>query len=139
MRIILRFLIFVATIVGVLALLVGGLFLGTGNLDFLERIGISPTLGTLDVAPIETPDAQATAAAPGSTEAGLRFTWQGDEILYNGNVITEADFSDLLASARASDARVEVVKMSDVRVETADRLRAMLDEAGVRYEIISQE
>jgi hypothetical protein len=138
MRILLRFLVFVATIVGVLALLVGGLFLGTGNLDFLERIGISPTLGTLEVAPGSTPDAEATASVPG-TDAVLRFTWQGDEILYNGNVITEADFSDLLASARASDTKVEVVKMSDVRVESADRWREMLDSARVRYEIIPQE
>jgi hypothetical protein len=138
MRIILRFLVFIATIVGVLALLVGGIFLGTGNLDFLERIGVDPTLGTLDVAPAATADAEVTDSASGTGEV-LRFTWRGDEIIYNESAISEADFSDLLASARASEAKIEIVKMSDVRVESADRWREMLDTAGVRYEIIPQE
>jgi hypothetical protein len=138
MKIILRFIIFLATIIGVLALIVGGIFMGTGSLDFLERVGIRPELGNLEIAPGSAPTETGTPSGPGTTTV-LRFTWRGDEIVYNDNVVSEAEFGELLAAAKTNDAKVEIVKLSDVRVEMADRWREMLDAAGVRYEIIPQE
>jgi hypothetical protein len=84
------------------------------------------------------PNTQEITETVGSATV-LRFTWRGDEIVYNDSVISETDFADLLAQAKASESKVEVVKFSDVRVEAADRWREMLDGAGVRYEIIPQE
>jgi hypothetical protein len=138
MRIIFRFVVFVITLVGVIAILIGGIFLGTGNLDFLERIGIEPRLGDVQITTDSAPNTQEITETVGSATV-LRFTWRGDEIVYNDSVISETDFADLLAQAKASESKVEVVKFSDVRVEAADRWRELLDGAGVRYEIIPQE
>ena len=138
MKIILRFIVFVATIVGVVALLLGGIFLGTGNLDFLESTGLVPDLGALRTAPSSDAVEQDTTSETG-TATVLRFTWRGDEIVHDGNAISEADFALLLVEAEANGTKVEIVKYSDVRVEAADRWRKLLDEAGVRYEVIPQE
>lgn len=141
MRLFLRFIIFIATIVGVIALLIGGIGLGTGNFDFLESLGL-PNPGSIQTAP-SSPSGSAPAAdeTPGAPDATivLRFTWSGDQILNNETPITEAEFAELLAEAKEKDVKIEIVKLSDVSVESADRRRQMLDEAGVRYEVIPQE
>jgi hypothetical protein len=139
MRFLLRFIIFFATVAGVLALIIGGIGLGTGNFDFLESVGL-PNPGSLQTAPSS---GSAPAAEDSTTETGtdivLSFTWRGDEIIYNDAPISEAEFGELLAEAKEKDVKVEIVKFSDVRVEVADRWRQMLDTAGVRYEVIPQE
>lgn len=141
MKFFLRFTIFIATIVGVLAMIIGGIGLGTGNFDFLESVGL-PNLGELQTAPGSAPGAQATVQAPAAesgTDIVLSVIWRGDEIVYNDNAISDGEFADLLAEAKTKDVKVEIVKFSDVRVEAADRWREMLDTAGVRYEVIPQE
>jgi hypothetical protein len=143
MKIILRFIIFVATLVGVVAVIIGGIGLGTGNFDFLQRLQL-PNLGTVQTAPGSAPATEPTTIAPetetdAETEMVVRFTWRGDEIIYNDSAISEADFAGLLAEAKAKEVKVEIIKLSDVRVEAADRWREMLDEAGVRYEVIPEE
>jgi hypothetical protein len=91
MRIILRFFVFLATIIGVLALIVGGIYLGTGSLDFLENIGITPTLGSLEIAPGSSPETVTPNAGTtsGGTTGVVQFTWRGDAILYNDNEVSE--------------------------------------------------
>jgi hypothetical protein len=138
MKILLRFVIFVATIVGVIALLIAGLYMATGSLAFLEKVGIEPTLGTLQIGPDSTPLSQETTTAADAATV-LRFTWRGDEIIYNDSVVSDTEFTELLNQAKVNETKVEIVKFSDVRVEAADRWREMLDEAGVSYEVIPQE
>jgi hypothetical protein len=138
MKFLLRFVIFLATIVGVLAMIIGGIGLGTGNFDFLENVGL-PNPGSVQTAPSGSAPASEDTTSETGTTIVLSFTWRGDEILYNDAPINEAEFGELLAEAKEKDVKVEIVKFSDVRVEAADRWRQMLDTAGVRYEVIPQE
>jgi hypothetical protein len=137
MKVLLRIILSLATIIGVLVLILGGVFLGTGgDMGFLAESGVLPDLGSLRSLPSNAPSAPETTGGVAGT---LRFIWQGNTILYNENAISEADFATLLVEAEANDAKVEIIKFSDVSVESADRWRKLLDEAGVRYEVIPQE
>jgi hypothetical protein len=138
MKVLTRLIVVIATVAGVIGLILGGIFLGTGSLGFLENSGLMPNLGELQRAPSSDVTAPGTTRETGASTV-LRFTWQGDEIVYNGNVISETEFATLLDSANANDAKVEIIKLSNVRVESADRRRQLLDDAGVRYEVIPQE
>jgi hypothetical protein len=137
MKFLLRTILTLATIIGVLVLILGGVFLGTGgDLGFLTDSGVLPDFGSLQTTTGRAPSEPVTT---GDVPGTLRFTWQGNAILYNENAISEADFATLLVEAEANKSKVEVIKFSDVSVESADRWRKMLDEAGVRYEVIPQE
>jgi hypothetical protein len=66
----------------------------------------------------------------------FRFIWQGESIYYLGNEISEEYFAELAHEARELGGKVEVQQASNVTAATSDRRRAILDEAGVDYEII---
>jgi hypothetical protein len=138
MKILVRIILTVAALIIAVALLFGGIFLGTGSLDFLQNAGFLPNFGSPESVPDNNSSQQ---EIPSETEGAItiRFIWRGDEIIYDENVISESEFEGILAEAKLNDAKVEIIKTSDVEVETADRRRQLLDEAGVRYEIISQE
>lgn len=141
MRTILRFILFAATIILLLAIIVGSIYFGAGNRDFLHDIGIVPTIGSLEVAPVSTvvlsPEVEATTDA--STSEIVQFTWRGDEIIFDDAPISEEEFVEMLVDADNSNASVEILQSSDVSEEDADRWRELLDESGVRYEVILQE
>jgi hypothetical protein len=128
----------IMTLVVLGLVLVVGLYLWTGNLGFLSNLGVlgnGEALRNIEVPEIALRDAGGSAA-PGDT---VRLTWQGDEMLYNGNAIDEETFAALLQETKADGGKVEITKHTDVTVETADRWRQLLDAAEVRYEIIPQE
>jgi hypothetical protein len=135
MRALLR-LIMTLVVLGIL--LVVGLYLWTGSLGFLNNFGF---LGNVEaLRNVEVPEI-ALRDAGGSGAAGtvVQVTWQGDEILHNGNAIDEAAFTELLQETKAADGKIEITKHTDVTVEAADRWRQLLDAAEVRYEIIPEE
>jgi hypothetical protein len=131
-------LLFSLLVVGVL--LVIGLYLWTGSLGFLQNVSF---LRNLDVPALPRPDVSAERGAAGNpvdlNDSTVQLTWRNDEILYNGTVIDEAAFAELLAEVRANEGKVTITKSSDVTVQAADRWRRLLDEAGVRYEVIPHE
>ncbi len=138
MKILLRFTVFLATIVAVIALLIGGVFLGTGSLDYLENTGLIPDLGQFQSAPnSDVAEPEMTSETGGATV--LSFTWQDDEIIHNGKVISETEFAELLDAAKANDTKVEIIQFSNVRVESADRRRQLLNDSEVWYEVIPQD
>jgi hypothetical protein len=142
MKFIMRVLILVGTVALVVALLFGGLALGTGNLNFLSSLGFPTNLGSIEVAPGSAPNGQEPlrqSTTISGTATVLSITWRGDQIVLDDQTISDEDFADLLAEAKSKDIKVEIIKHSDVRVEAADRWRQMLDNAGVRYEVIPQE
>jgi hypothetical protein len=113
-----------------------------GNLDFLgdRSWEISWPWGAEATPTASSPVAVATAPARTQEDRRypliFRFTWQGEEIYYLGNSISEGYFQDLAREAKALGAKVECEVASDVTVGTADRRRDYLDSVGVPYEII---
>lgn len=143
MRFLLR-LIVVLFVIGVLIYIV--LPRWPGNLDFLrtvESLRENEFLRNIQLPQFvgrdQGDDANTTGSPSGSSQAVVRFTWRGDEITYDGTVISEAEFANLLQEAKASGAKVEIIRTSDVTVEAADRRSRLLDQAAVRYEVIPQE
>lgn len=98
-----------------------------------------PTFGWFNQEPAVTQVPIRPAPSVGPAESYpivFRFLWQGETIYYLGNEISEEYFAELARQARELNGKVEVQQASDVTVATADRRRAILDEAGVDYEII---
>jgi hypothetical protein len=102
-----------------------------GDINFLERFQRQPATGQ-PVAVATVPASQPDSRYP----LIFRFRWQGEQIFYLGNSISEAYFQELVREAKALDAKVECEVASDVTVGTADRRRNYLDSVGVPYEII---
>lgn len=64
----------------------------------------------------------------------FRFTWQGEQIIYNGNAIDEEYFAETVKEAQALGGRVECQQSADVSLAAVERWRAILDEVGVAYQ-----
>jgi hypothetical protein len=113
-----------------------------GNLDFLGDRSWeiswpwSAEATATPIVPVAVATAPASAQEDGRYPLIFRFTWQGEEIYYLGNSISEAYFQDLAREAKALGAKIECEVASDVTVGTADRRRTYLDRLGVPYEII---
>jgi hypothetical protein len=133
MKNLLRLIVLIATMAAVLLLLFGGVFLETGNLDIMATRSLLPEVGSLQTIPVSDTIEQQTGK-----ETVLRFTWRGDGILYDDNVIDETKFTALLLRAKANKTKVEIVKFADVRGLDAYRWRQLLEDAGVEYEILPQ-
>jgi hypothetical protein len=133
MKTLLRLIVLIATMAAVLLLLFGGVFLETGNLDIMATRSLLPEVGSLQTIPVSDTIEQQTGK-----ETVLRFTWRGDGILYDDNVIDETKFTALLLRAKANKTKVEIVKFADVRGLDAYRWRQLLEDAGVEYEILPQ-
>jgi hypothetical protein len=80
------------------------------------------------------PGAPAGVTAPNTSgQLIFRLTWQGDQIVYNGNEIDEQRFAEIVQEAKELGGRIECQKSSDVTVDTAERRRRLMDEVGVPY------
>jgi hypothetical protein len=134
MKALLRFMLLITTMAAVMLLLFGGVFLETGNLDIMATRSLLPEVGSLQTIPISEPIEQKTGR-----ETILRFTWRGDGIIYDENVIDETEFTALLEQAKSNKIKIEVAKSSEVRGLDAYRWRQLLDDAGVQYEILPQK
>jgi hypothetical protein len=139
MRFLLR-LIVVLAVLGVLVYMV--LPRWSGNLDFLENIEFQRAtefLRNIELPQFVRSDQGDDPNMAGPPQPVTRFTWQGDEILHNGTVISETEFANLVREVKANDGKVEIIRTSDVTVEAADHWNRLLDQAAVRYEVIPQE
>jgi hypothetical protein len=139
MRFLLRLIVILA-VIGVLVYMV--LPRWSGNLDFLGNVEFQRAtefLRNIELPQFVRSDQGGDPNTAGPPQPVTRFTWQGDEILHNGTVISEAEFANLVREVKANEGKVEIIRTSDVTVEAADRWNRLLDQVAVRYEVIPQE
>lgn len=139
MRFLLRLIVILA-VIGILVYMV--LPRWSGSLDFLSNVEFQRAtefLRNIELPQFVRSDQVDNSNTAGSPQPVARFTWRGDEIVYNGTVINEAEFTNIVREVQAAGGKVEIIRNSDVTVEDADRLGRLLDQAAVRYEVIPQE
>jgi hypothetical protein len=117
----------VGCLIALLILVVVAIFFWQGGFDFLGDFGIG---GGQPTAPTSSNGVGPNA----SSQLVFRFVWQGNQIFYNGNLIDEERFAEIVKEAKTLDGRVECEKATDVTVELAERRRAILTEVGVPYQ-----
>ena len=139
MKILLSFIVFLASLAAIATLLFGSLFLRMGQSNILESSSIVPDRGSLRTLPVrnvrESVNAQEKDGGKREDRTVIYFTWRGDEIMYDEKIITEDEFVEMLNEAKEGEAQVEIVKFDDVQVGVAHRWRQLLREAEVSYKI----
>ena len=114
-----------------------------GSFSFLPTVSLPtislPNLSLNQAAATATPVTPSTVSSPqvANTTYSIifRFIWQGEEIYYLGNQISEEYFYELARQAKELNGKVEV-QASGVSTETYNRRVDTLNQIGVPYEII---
>jgi hypothetical protein len=111
-----------------------------GNLDFLPNFSLANPFTrqsiTTAAAPA-TPVASSAETANRSYAIIFRFLWQGENIYYLGNLISEDYFFELTDQAKDLNGLVEVQQAANVSEETVARRINRLEQIRVAYRIIA--
>jgi hypothetical protein len=113
-----------------------------GNLDFLPNFSMANPFTRQTVTTAAAPATPAASSAPTAAQSYaiiFRFLWQGEDIYYLGNLISEDYFFELAEQAKDLNGLVEAQQAADVSDETAARRVNRLAQIGVAYRIIVLE
>jgi hypothetical protein len=133
-RLLLGLLRLIPYLAGLLLIVLVVLFFMRGGFDWLPS-GIPG----LDGLRSPTPTVASSSGEAASDQLIFRVEWQGEQILYLGNQISEEEFAEVARQAKEVGGRLEIQRASNVTVDNSSRREALLTELDVSYRITPVE